>query len=85
MQSKLLVRTLISNKNITAAVIEATNTKKELVCFLYSTCYYPIKSKWIKATQNSNFATFPVLTAELVNKYLDIEIPTILGHLHQYK
>ena len=73
------------NNNISAAVTEVTNTKKELVCFLHATYYYPVKSTWIKAMQNGNFAIFPGLTAELVHKYLTIKVPTILGYQYQYK
>ena len=34
--------------NIATAVLEATNTKQELVRFHHSTCFYPVKSTWIK-------------------------------------
>ena len=68
--------------NYAAVVIETTKTKTELVRFLHRTCFYSIKSTWIKAIANSNFATFSELTVNLVQKYLPLEILTIQGHLH---
>ena len=77
--------TVINKTNIASAVLEATNTKQELVRFHHATCFYPVKSTWIQAIENGNFATFPGLTADLVKKYLPLEIPTILGHQHQVR
>ena len=74
-----------SNTNAVSVVLETTQTKKELVRFLHATCFYPVKSIWIKVISNGNFATFPGLTKELVSKYLLLEVPTILGHLHKHK
>ena len=71
--------------NVIAVVLEITNTKKELVRFLHTTCFYPIRSTWISVIKNRNYAIFLELTAELVSKYLLIEVPTILGYLHKYK
>jgi len=47
---------------------------------LYATYFFLVKSTWIKVIDNGNFATFPGLTVELVQKYLLLEIPTILGY-----
>ena len=74
-----------NNDNLAAAVIESTKTKQELIRFLYATSFFPVKSTWIKAIRNGNFATFPGLIAELVAKYLPQEILTILGHKHKLK
>ena len=73
------------SSNYSAAVIETTKTKRELVRFLHASCFFPVKSTWIKAIRNGNFATFPGLTVDLVSKYLPVEIPTILGHQHRHK
>ena len=53
--------------------------------FLHASCFSPVKSTWIKAIRNGNFATFPGLIANLVSKYLPLEILTILGHYHRFK
>ena len=71
--------------NAASAVLETTHSKQELVRFLHATCFYPVKSTWLKAIANGNFATFPGLTTSLVSKYLSNEIPTILGHRHKNK
>ena len=71
--------------NAASAVLETTHSKQELVRFLHTTCFYPVKSTWLKAIANGNFATFPGLTTSLVSKYLSNEIPTIHGHRHKNK
>ena len=40
---------VLAKYNVAAAVIESTNTKRELVYFLYTTYYFLVKSTWIKA------------------------------------
>jgi len=71
--------------NAASKVLQTINTKEELIRFLYTTYFYPVYSTWIKAIKNRNYVIFPGLTAELVSKYLPIEMPTILGYLHKQK
>ena len=80
--SNPIAQPLSPTTEVAAAVLEATNTKRELVCFHHATCFYPVKSIWIKAIRNGNYATFPGLTPELVQKYLPAEIPIMLGYQH---
>ena len=61
-------QTLPPIKEVAVKVLEDTNTKRELVRFLHTTCFYPVKSTWIKAIENGNYERFPELTAELVQK-----------------
>ena len=75
----------VSINNFTTAVIKSTKIKQELVRFLHTTHFFPMKSTWLKAIKNGNFATFLSLTAKIVSKYLLLEIPTILGHKHMHK
>ena len=62
------------------AVLEATNDKQELVHFHHAACFYPVKSMQIQAIENRNYAIFPGLIAELVKKYLPLELPAILRY-----
>jgi len=39
----------------------------------------------MKVIENSNFVTFPSLTADLVSKHLTIKLLTILGYQHKHK
>ena len=81
--SKQLPR-IITKKlgKIASAAIEAASTKKELVRFLYVTCFYQVKNTWVKEIKNGNHIKFPGLTASLVNQHLPSEIPTTQGRQH---
>ena len=50
---------------------------------MHAICFFPAISIWSKSINNRNYATFPVLTSDLVTKYLPLEVPTILDHQHK--
>ena len=57
-------------------------TLKGLAEFLHGSAGFPAHTTWLKAMDNPNFfATWPGLTKELITKYLDKQIPTIMGHM----
>ena len=57
-------------------------TKKDLVHFLHGCAGFPKHTTWIEAVRTPNqFATWPGLTVNLISKYLDKQIPTVMGHM----
>jgi hypothetical protein len=46
-----------------------TSNLKELINYLHATAFSPVKSTWIKAIKNGNFATWPGLTEHAVEKH----------------
>jgi hypothetical protein len=52
---------------------------------LHATCGYPVPSTWIWAIDNGHFATWPRLTADLVQKHLPKSMATAQGHMHQQR
>eukprot|EP00957_Ditylum_brightwellii_P140763 10722677-Ditylum_brightwellii.AAC.1 len=57
--------------------------KKEIVQYLHGACFSPTKLVWIKAIKQGHFATWPGLTAKMVEKHLPKTIATEKGHLQQ--
>ena len=58
-------------------------SKQDLVVYYHRTCWSPSPSTWIAAIQKGFFATWPVLTADLVRKYLPKSEYTTKGHMKQ--
>jgi hypothetical protein len=56
-----------------------------LVSFLHATAGSPVPSTWVRAIHAGHFATWPGLTAELVNKHLQPSLATAKGHLDQQR
>ena len=77
---------LSSTPLITHAVLNyAHNIKsiKNLIQFYHCCCYSPVIFTWKAAIRKSYFATWPGLTCDDVDKYLDKSIATAKGHLRQ--
>ena len=55
----------------------------DLVMLYHQACWSPAKATWIAAIKKNYFATWPGLTAELVQKYLPKSEHTVKGHLKQ--
>ena len=55
----------------------------DLVMHYHQACWSPAKATWIAAIKKNYFATWPGLTAELVQKYLPKSEHTVKGHLKQ--
>ena len=63
-----------------------TKSKQELILFYRAACFRPTKRTFVEAIKRNAFASWPGLTAYLVNKYLPNTESTIKGHIRkQYK
>ena len=56
-------------------------SKKELIKYYHQCCFCPVKSTWISTIKQGFFATWPGLTVDSVNKYLDKSIASVQSHL----
>ena len=64
----------------------ATTTKADLIQYLHQAAFSPVKKTWMKAIENGQFATWPGLTKEAVQKYLAESSPaTDKGHTSSVK
>jgi hypothetical protein len=59
------------------------NNQKDLINYLHSACFSPVKSTWIKAIANGNFSSWPGLNEHSVEKYLSKSTSTAKVHLNQ--
>ncbi len=57
--------------------------KKDLIQFFHFACFSPSKDTFLKAIKNGNYISWPGLTYDVVNKYLDVSAATKLGRLQQ--
>ena len=65
------------------AIITKNQTKTELAQYLHACCFSPTPSTFLRAIRNSNFITWPGLTAKNIAKHLGPVITTAKGHLDQ--
>ena len=64
----------------------ATTTKADLIKYLHQAAFSPVKKTWMKAIENGQFATWPGLTKEAVQKYLAESSPaTDGGHMSRQR
>jgi hypothetical protein len=54
-----------------------TSNLKELINYLHATAFRPVKSTWVKAIKNGNFASWPGLTKQAVEKHLTKSVATV--------
>ena len=64
-------------------ILRRKQPQLDLITFFHGACIAPVASTWIKAIKNGQFATWPGLTDNLVNKYLRTRVYTAKGHLNQ--
>ena len=64
-------------------ILRKDTTKRDLISFFHGACFSPTKTTFLKAIKNGNFISWPGLTTENVTKYLQMTIPTALGHMKQ--
>ena len=57
-------------------------TKKELLEFYHKVGGHPVKKTWIAAIERKAYASWPGLTVKLVQRFLDKQEATIMGHMH---
>ena len=55
--------------------------KEDIIAFLSQAMWNPVPQTWIKAIHSNFFATWPGLTAELVQKHLKENIETKKEHM----
>ena len=55
-------------------------TKPDLGIYYQRAAFSPVPTTFITAINNGNFSTWPVLTAELISKYLPKSLTTAKGH-----
>ena len=58
-------------------------TQADLVQFLHHAAFIPVTSTWTQAIDVGYFTTWPVLTSELVRKYLPKSLAAAKGHMRQ--
>jgi hypothetical protein len=57
------------------------SNQKELINYMHATCFSLVKTTWIMAIKNGNFASWPELTERTVEKYVSKSKATIEGHI----
>ena len=60
-------------------------TKKELNEFYHKAAGHPVKNIWVPAIERGAYASWPGLTVKLVQRFLDKQEATIMGHIHARK
>ncbi len=79
------------NVNAVSKEIEQTNNVYDLpstesvIRFLHAAAGFPVKATWITAIKNGHYASWPNLTAELVEKYFPESVATQKGHLKKQR
>jgi hypothetical protein len=63
--------------------IQRLKTKEKLCDYLHRAAGHPVKKTWLAAIKESEYATWPGLTYELVSKHLQNTEETAMGHLHK--
>ena len=59
-------------------------SKQELTLFYHAACFSPTKRTFVDAIKRNDFASWPGLTVEIVNKHLPRTEETIKGHIRKH-
>ncbi len=65
-----------------SVIIQKKQTHTELVQYLHTACFPPVKSTFEKAIKQHHFKTWLGLTADIL-KHLHMTVYTVQGHMHQ--
>ena len=57
----------------------------QTICYLHAAVGFPTKDLWIKAIKNGNYATWPGITVEAVNKHFPKSVKTQKGHMKKQR
>ena len=57
----------------------------QTIRYLYAAAVFPTKDSWIKAIKNGNYATWPGISAEAVNRHFPESIETQKGHMKKQR
>jgi len=60
-------------------------TVRQAVKYLHLCLFSPTKSTLLSAIRNNHFVGWPALTADAVQRHLQLTVPTILGHMDQQR
>ena len=71
----------------TEAIYNVFELKKqpEIVRYYHTAAGFPIKPTWIRAINNKQYASWPGLTSEIVQKYYPELEETLKGHTRKFK
>jgi hypothetical protein len=72
-------------KNVQCKHAHDNSNHKDLINYLHSACFSPVKSTWIKAIKNGHFTSWPGLTEHAVEFFLSKSTSTTKGHLNQQR
>ena len=69
------------------AIFNVFELKKqpEIVRYYHAAAGFPSKPTWIKAINNKQYASWPGLTSEIVQKYYPESEETLKGHARKFK
>ena len=57
----------------------------QTIRYLHAAAGFPTKDSWIKAIKNGNYATWPGISAEAVNRHFPESIETQKGHMKKQR
>jgi hypothetical protein len=57
----------------------------QTIQYLYAATGFPTKDSWIKAIKNRNYAMWPGITVEAVNKHFPESVDTQKGHMKKQR
>ena len=73
------------SKQEVAASVYSLPSMPQTIRYLHAAAGFPTKDSWIKAIKNGNYATWPGITAEAVNRHFPESIETQKGHMKKQR
>ena len=73
------------SKQEVAANVYSLPSMPQTIRYLHAAAGFPTKDSWIKAIKNGNYATWPGITAEAVNRHFPESIETQKGHMKKQR
>jgi hypothetical protein len=71
--------------NEVAANVYSLPLMPQTIRYLHAAAGFPTKDSWIKAVKNGNYATWPGITVEAVNKHFPESVETQKGHMKKQR
>ncbi len=68
-----------------AANVYSLPSMPQSIRYLHAAAGFPTKDSWIKAINNGNYATWPGITVEAVNKHFPESVETQKGHMKKQR
>jgi hypothetical protein len=79
------LKQIFETKHVQCNHTHDNNNQKDLINYLHAACFSPVKSTWITAIKNGNFASWTGLTEHAVEKHLSKFTSTTKCHLNQQR